>query len=63
MDTGRRSLAATFGVIGRSITVDGKPREIIGVLPQGFHFLDRQDAAIVMPFQWDRSKMKLGNFS
>src|SRR5271169_5077675 len=26
-------------VIGRPITVDGKPREIIGVLPQGFHFL------------------------
>jgi predicted permease len=50
-------------VIGRSITVDGKPRQIIGVLPQGFHFLDWQDAAIVEPFQWDRSKVKLGNFS
>ena len=50
-------------VIGRSITVDGKPRQIIGVLPQGFHFLDWQDAAIVAPFQWDRSKVKLGNFS
>ena len=50
-------------VIGRSITVDGKPRQIIGVLPQGFHFLDWQDPAIVAPFQWDRSKVKLGNFS
>jgi predicted permease len=50
-------------VVGRSITVDGKPRQIIGVLPQGFHFLDWQDAAIVAPFQWDRSKVKLGNFS
>jgi predicted permease len=50
-------------VIGRSITVDGKPRQIIGVLPQRFHFLDWQDAAIVAPFQWDRGKIKLGNFS
>ncbi|MGD0445129.1 MAG: ABC transporter permease [Edaphobacter sp.] len=50
-------------VIGRSITVDGKPREILGVLPRGFHFLDQQDAAIIEPFQWDRTKTKLGNFS
>jgi len=50
-------------VIGRSLTVDGKPREIIGVLPRGFHFLDRQDAALILPFQWDRNKTKLGNFS
>ena len=50
-------------VIGRSITADGKPRQIIGVLPQGFHFLDEKDAAIIAPFKWDRSKLKLGNFS
>jgi predicted permease len=50
-------------VIGRSITVDGKSREIIGVLPQGFHFLDFEDTSLVLPFQWDRNKMKLGNFS
>jgi predicted permease len=50
-------------VIGRSITVDGKSREIIGVLPQGFHFLDFEDASLVLPFKWDRDKMKLGNFS
>jgi predicted permease len=50
-------------VIGRSITVDAKPRVIIGVLPNGFHFLDREDSALIVPFQWDRSKLKLGNFS
>ncbi len=50
-------------VLGTAITVDGKPRQIIGVLPKGFHFLDQQDAALVLPFQWDRNKTKLGNFS
>ena len=59
----QQKFGGASSVIGRSITVDGKSREIIGVLPKGFHFLDEQDAALYMPFQWDRSKTKLGNFS
>src|SRR5271156_6825135 len=51
----RQKFGGATAVIGRSITVDGKPREIIGVLPQGFHFLDYEDAALVVPFKWDRS--------
>ena len=50
-------------VIGQSLTVDGKSREIIGVLPRGFHFLSWPDAALLLPMQWDRGKTKLGNFS
>ena len=50
-------------VIGSNITVDGRTRQIIGILPRNFHFLDYPDPAIVMPMQWDRSKIKLGNFS
>ena len=49
--------------IGRSLTIDGKPHEIIGVLPRGFQFLDRKDDALYVPMQWDRNKTKLGNFS
>lgn len=59
----RQKFGGASSVIGRSITVDGKPREIIGVLPQGFHFLDYEDASLIVPFKWDRSKVKLGNFS
>ncbi len=33
------------------------------MLPRGFHFLDRKDDALFLPMQWDRNKMKLGNFS
>jgi predicted permease len=43
--------------------IDGKTREVIGVLPKNFHFLDAEDAAVYLPMQWDRSKTKLGNFS
>ncbi|MFZ3216448.1 MAG: ABC transporter permease [Candidatus Acidiferrales bacterium] len=59
----RQKFGGDPGVIGRSITLDGKPREIIGVLPRDFHFMDFEDAALVEPFQWDRAKVHLGNFS
>jgi predicted permease len=59
----RRKFGGSSSVIGRSINLDGKTREIIGVLPRDFHFLDSQDAALYVPMQWDRSKTKLGNFS
>ena len=49
--------------VGSSITIDGRTRQIIGVLPKGFQFLTYDDADIIMPMQWDRSKTKLGNFS
>jgi predicted permease len=62
-DYWREKFGSAASVIGRSITVDGKSREIIGVLPQGFHFLDRDDPALIIPLQWDRNKLKLGNFS
>ena len=59
----RQKFGGDPAAIGRSITLDGKPREIIGVLPQGFHFLNESDPAVVVPFKWDRDKTKLGNFS
>jgi predicted permease len=59
----RQKFGGDPGVIGRSIIADGKSRQIIGVLPKGFHFLNEKDAAVIAPFQWDRGKMKLGNFS
>ena len=54
--------SANSSVIGRTIIVDGKPREIIGVLPKKFHLLDEEDAALIVPMQLDRSKTKLGSF-
>ena len=59
----RKKFGGSDSVIGRPIVLDGKTREIIGVLPRDFHFLDREDAAIYLPMQWDRNKTKLGNFS
>ncbi|HET6169252.1 MAG TPA: ABC transporter permease [Terracidiphilus sp.] len=59
----RKKFGGNESVIGRPIIVDGKAREIIGVLPRDFTFLDREGDALYLPLQWDRSKTKLGNFS
>ena len=59
----RRKFGGDRSVIGKTLVVDGKQRQIIGVMPQRFHFLDRSDPAIITPFQFDRNKTNLGNFS
>lgn len=50
-------------VIGRPITIDGTAREIVGVLPASFRFLDYDDESLYLPMQLDRGKVHLGQFS
>ncbi len=59
----RRKFGANPAAVGQTLVVDGKARQIIGVLPKGFHFLDQEDPALIAPFQFDRNKTHLGNFS
>jgi len=49
-------------VIGRTIEVDGKPHEIIGVLPEGFRLLDQTNLAMVLPMKLNREKTFLATF-
>ena len=48
--------------VGRRLLVDGRPRDIIGVTPERFHFLDRKPA-LILPLRLDPAKTFLGNFS
>jgi predicted permease len=48
--------------VGRTISVDGRPREVIGVLPRDFRLLD-VDPAIFLPLQFDPANLIIGNFS
>src|SRR3984893_15187418 len=59
----RGKFGGDSSAVGRTLVVDGKERQIIGVLPKAFHFLDREDPALITPFQFDRNKANLGNFS
>ena len=58
----RSKFGGDRSVIGRTVLLDSKPREIIGVLPDTFRFLDRR-VSLVVPYQLDRAKTFLGQFS
>ena len=49
--------------VGQTLVIDGKERQIIGVLPRDFHFLDERNLAMFLPLHFDRNKMTLGNYS
>jgi predicted permease len=59
----QRKFSANPSAVGKTIIVDGMARQIIGVLPRNFRFLDMQDLALILPLQLDRSKTFLANFS
>ena len=49
-------------IIGRQIIVNGISRQVIGVMPAHFRFLDYQPE-FLLPLQFDRNKAFLGQFS
>jgi predicted permease len=59
----QRKFGGDPSVVGRNVMIDGKSRTIIGITPKSFHYLDAEDPAVILPFQFDRAKLKLGNFS
>ena len=59
----RRKFSADPAMIGQTIIVDGKAHQVIGILPKNFRFLDSEDRGVILPVQWDRSDIHLGNYS
>ena len=53
--------AGDRSAIGRHIMINGISRQVIGVMPASFRFLDR-DAAFLLPLQFDRTKEFVGGF-
>jgi predicted permease len=58
-----RRFGGDTSAVGRSLRVDGKVRQIIGVMPEQFRVMDREDPALIIPFQFDRANTLLGDFS
>jgi predicted permease len=57
-----RKFGGDASVVGRAITIDGKPREVIGVLPARFAFLNN-NPQILLPMKINRAEVFVGNFS
>ena len=58
----QRKFGGDPSILGRRIIIDGQAHEVIGIMPQSFHFLD-QRFSLILPIQLDRSKTFIGNFS
>ena len=56
-----RRFARDPSVIGRTIIVDTLPKEIVGVMPQGFRFVNA-DTDLIFPISFDRERTTLAPF-
>ena len=57
----QRRFGGDQAVIGRNIIVDSRAREIVGVMPKGFRFVDA-DFDLSTPLAFDRGKVILAGF-
>src|SRR5246127_5316773 len=57
----QRRFGGDRAVVGRNITVDARPREVVGVMPKGFRLVDTEFDVIV-PLAFDRGKLILAGF-
>jgi hypothetical protein len=58
----QRRFGGDRAVLGRTMTIDSRTRTVIGVMPEGFRFLDA-DIDVILPQRFDRGRLFLGNFS
>jgi len=58
----RSKFGGDGSIVGRTVLLDGRSKEVIGVLPEEFRFLDTRPA-VVLPIRFDRKKTYLGQFN
>jgi predicted permease len=58
----QRRFGGDPSVIGRSIEVDSQPRQIVGVMPQGFRMVNA-DFDLLVPLGFDRNQQTLSGFA
>ena len=59
----QRRFGGDRSVIGRRLIADSNPAQVIGVMPEGFRFLDMEPAAeVISLIVFDRNRLTLGGF-
>jgi predicted permease len=57
----QRRFGGDRSVLGRTLTVDSLPRQIVGVMPKGFRIV-KTEPDVILPLAFDRSRVVLGGF-
>ena len=58
----QRRFGGDRSVVGRTVIVDSRPKEIVGVLPRGFR-IGNADADMIFPLAFDRARITLAGFN
>ena len=58
----QRAFGGDGSIVGRSLVVDSRSRDVIGVMPEDFRFLD-VDVDLFVPSRFNREQLFLGNFA
>jgi len=59
----QRRFGGDRSVIGRRLIADSDPVEVVGIMPEGFRFLDMEPAAeVIALITFDRSRLTIGGF-
>ena len=56
----QRRFGGDRSIVGRTLTIDSRPRTVIGVMPEAFRF--GRDPELILPLRLERSKLFLGGF-
>ncbi len=56
----QRRFGGDTSIVGRTLTIDSRPRTVIGVMPEAFRF--QRDPELILPQRFERSTQFLGNF-
>ncbi len=57
----QRRFGGDRSAVGRSISMDSRPYEIVGIMPQGFRLVNTE-ADLIVPIAFDRNKVILAGF-
>jgi hypothetical protein len=58
----QRRFGGDKNAIGRTMTIDSRSRQIVGVMPRSFRFLDA-DPEVILTLRFDRNQALLGQFN
>jgi predicted permease len=58
----QRRFGGDPAIVGQTVIMDGAPRTVVGVMPEGFRFHNFRQLDVFTPYRLDRSQVTTGNY-